>query len=154
MASELFKKTEGKLYNYKNIDKHINIIKLHIKEIDEDIYDDGLSYGDKPSPTFKITSTVESHAIQREKDGSSEMIDKLNKKIKKLEYDKQIMDEALSTLNDLEMKFFKLRYNSSTKMTINRIASELYVGNNKCVDLRKSVVMKISKYLFPLENDF
>ena len=37
MASELFKKTEGKLYNYKNIDKHINIIKLHIKEIDEDI---------------------------------------------------------------------------------------------------------------------
>ena len=154
MASELFKKTEGRLYNYKNIDTQINTIKLHIKKLDEDIYDDGLSYGDKSSPTFKITSTVENHVIQREKDGTADIIEKLNKKIKKLEYDKQIMDKALSTLNDLEMQFFKLRYNSSSKKTMPRIASELFVGNNKCVDLRKSVVMKISKYLFPLENDF
>lgn len=144
MADEVFKKMEGMLYGYKHIDTQIKNLNICIKKLDEDIYDESPSYGDKSSPTNKFSSTVENHVISR-----SEEIEKLNKKIAKLKYDKELIENALTTLSKKESDFVQYRYFSGDKPTMDCIADKMFIGRCQCAEIRKNTIMKLIKLVMP-----
>ena len=65
--NELFRKTEGKLFDYKNIKNEIEAIDLEIEDIKNDYIGCGaISYEERTGPTYNISRSVENEVIKKE----------------------------------------------------------------------------------------
>ena len=63
--SDLFRKTEYELYNYKFIESKIKSIDIDIDILKNDISLKGISYEEKTGPTNAFNSSVENEIIRR-----------------------------------------------------------------------------------------
>ena len=64
--SDLFRKTEYALYNYKTIDLRIKNIEIDIECLKNDISIKAINYEEKVGPTNAFNSSVEDEVIRRE----------------------------------------------------------------------------------------
>ena len=66
---ELFKKVEGRLYSYKNLDIEIKSIELEIEDVQNEFLGCGsIEYGERTGVTYNINRTVENEVVKREKE--------------------------------------------------------------------------------------
>lgn len=146
---ELFKKVEGKLYNYKYLEMQINNIELDIKKEKMEYRGCGsISYDERTGVTYNISRTVENEVIAKEKRISKLMQNKLEKEI-----EKQKIENALSCLDTNETSFFELLYNSKSKNNMKYISMKLHMDRSHCYTVRERLVYKITGMLYPTYED-
>ena len=134
-----FKKIEKILYDYKYIDNKLDVFRFKLEHIKNDVNISSIDYSkDKISSTNAFNSTVENAMLDRESN-----IAVLEKKIRELEYNKQLIDKSLTVLEDTELKLVKLRYFSKDKMTWIAIGHELGFDKDYCMKLRNKIINKL-----------
>ena len=71
--NEIFRKTEGKLFDYKNIKNEIEAIELEIENIKNDYRGCGsISHEESTGPTFNISRSVENEVLKKEERNKKE----------------------------------------------------------------------------------
>ncbi|CEK35753.1 RNA polymerase sigma factor,phage transcriptional regulator, RinA family [[Clostridium] sordellii] len=142
---ELFKKVEGRLYSYKNLDIEIKSIELEIESVQNEFLGCGsIEYTEKTCVTYNINRTVENEVVKREKE-----LMRLNHMKVKKEIEKRKIENALTSLDDRETSFFELFYKNKEKNTIKYISYKLHISERHCKRLRRKVVYKIMDMLYP-----
>lgn len=145
MDKELFRKTEGMLYDYNNIVTQIELLKLDIIDIEEEYKGCGsIEYKELTGATNKFNSSVENEVINREKE-LMVYYKELNKKVSL----KRKLDAAIENLKDEEKKLVELRYINKRTLSWNQIAYVLKYSQEYCrKDLREKAIKKISDTIF------
>lgn len=139
------KAIEKQLYNYPLIDGAIRKLDMDIEELINDIsIGGGDMFGEKSSPTYKITSSVENEVIKREE---NQHIINLKRKRNNLIYQKKKIDNTLNCLNDIEQELIKLRYFNINRPTWVNISMQLGFDDSYCKKLRNKAIDKISMIL-------
>lgn len=142
---ELFKKVEGRLHNYKNLEVQIRNLELDIEREKNDYRGCGaIGYDEKTGVTYNISRTVENEVIAKEKRIGKLMQTKLEKEI-----EKKKIENALTTLDSRETDLFNLLYNSRSKNNMNYISIKLHVDRSHCYRMRKTVVYKVMSIIYP-----
>ena len=142
---ELFKKVEGRLHNYKNLEVQIRNLELDIEREKNDYRGCGaIGYDEKTGVTYNISRTVENEVIAKEKRIGNLMQTKLEKEI-----EKKKIENALTTLDSRETDLFNLLYNSRSKNNMNYIIIKLHIDRSHCYRLRERVVYKVMSILYP-----
>ena len=142
---ELFKKVEGRLYNYKNLELQINNLELDIEQEKNDYRGCGsISYDERTGLTYNISRTVENEVIVKEKRIAKLMQMKLEKEI-----EKKKIENALTCLDIIETDFFNLFYNSKSKNNMTYISIKMHMDRSHCYRMREKVVYKIMSMLYP-----
>ena len=142
---ELFKKVEGRLHNYKNLEAQIKNLELDIeKEKNEYRGCGAISYDERTGVTYNISRTVENEVIAKEKRIGKLMQTKLEKEI-----EKKKIENALTTLDSRETDLFNLLYNSRSKNNMNYISIKLHIDRSHCYRMRETIVYKIMSILYP-----
>ncbi|VFG74448.1 putative sigma factor [Clostridioides difficile] len=132
----LFKETDERLHNYKYLDIKIKNINLDIKRYENEYSGCGaMVYTEKTSNTYNISSSVENEVLKREE------------RLRKLKIEKEKIENALTCLNDIEMEFFNLFYNSKTKNNMTYISMKLHLDRTSCYNLKKKMIVKLSEIL-------
>lgn len=144
---EMFKKVEGRLYNYKNLEIEIKSIELEIESVKNEFLGCGsIEYGERTGVTYNISRTVENEVIKREKE-----LMRLNHLKVKKEIEKKKIENALTGLDEFETAFFKLLYCSRFKTTIPSISIELHIDRSHGYRTREKIVNKIINMMYPKE---
>lgn len=151
MKTDLFKKTEKILYNYKKLSNEIESIDMQIIAISNDVSIAGVSYDIKTGKTNKFSSSVENDVVMRE-EHNAEIIERLKKKKEGIITLKKLVNIALNTLEPEEVKIIELRY--FQKMSWIQIGMELIMDNNTCHKKRNTIVTDMIKFIFPMEANF
>lgn len=99
-------------------------------------------YTEKTSNTYNISSSVENEVLKRE-----ERLRKLKMEKENIEIEKEKIENALTCLNDIEMEFFNLFYNSKTKNNMTYISMKLHLDRTSCYNLKKKMIFKLSEIL-------
>ena len=142
---ELFKKVEGRLHNYKNLEIQIRNLELDIEKEKNDYRGCGaIGYDEKTGVTYNISRTVENEVIAKEKRIGKLMQTKLEKEI-----EKKKIENALTTLDSRETDLFNLLYNSRSKNNMNYISIKMHMDRSHCYRLRERVVYKVMSILYP-----
>ena len=140
---ELFKKVEGRLYNYKNLELQINNLELDIEQEKND-YSGSISYDEKTGVTYNISRTVENEVIVKEKRIAKLMQMKLEKEI-----EKKKIENALTSLDSRETDLFNLLYKAKSKNNMKYISIKLHMDRSHCYRMRETVVYKVMSILYP-----
>lgn len=142
---ELFKKVEGRLHNYKNLEAQIRNLELDIEKEKNDYRDCGaINYDEKTGVTYHISRTVENEVIAKEKRIGKLMQTKLEKEI-----EKKKIENALTTLDSRETDLFNLLYNSRSKNNMKYISIKLHMDRSHCYRMRETIVYKVMSILYP-----
>ncbi len=142
---ELFKKVEGRLHNYKNLEVQIRNLELDIEREKNDYRGCGaIGYDEKTGVTYNISRTVENEVIAKEKRIGNLMQTKLEKEI-----EKKKIENALTTLDSRETDLFNLLYNSRSKNNMNYISIKLHIDRSHCYRMRETIVYKVMSILYP-----
>lgn len=103
--NEIYRKTDGVLFNYKSIKVEIENLSIEIEELKQDYRGCGaITYEEKSSPTYKFNSSVENELISREK--QIKHLENIRNSKQRLI---QKIDNSLKTLTDIERKIIELR---------------------------------------------
>lgn len=142
---EIFKKVEGRLHNYKNLEVQIKNLELDIEREKNSYRGCGaIGYDEKTGVTYNISRTIENEVIAKEKRIGKLMQTKLEKEI-----EKKKIENALTTLDSRETDLFNLFYNSRGKNNMNYISIKLHMDRSHCYRLRERVVYKVMSILYP-----
>ncbi len=142
---ELFKKVEGRLHNYKNLEAQIRNLELEIEREKNDYRGCGaISYDERTGVTYNISRTVENEVIAKEKRIGKLMQTKLEKEI-----EKKKIENALTTLDSRETDLFNLLYNSRSKNNMKYISIKLHMDRSHCYRMRETIVYKVMSILYP-----
>ena len=142
---ELFKKVEGRLHNYKNLEVQIRNLELDIEREKNDYKGCGaIGYDEKTGVTYNISRTVENEVIAKEKRIGKLMQTKLEKEI-----ERKKIENALTTLDSRETDLFNLLYNSRSKNNMNYISIKLHIDRSHCYRMRETIVYKVMSILYP-----
>ena len=146
---ELFKKVEGRLYNYKNLELQINNLELDIEQEKNDYRGCGsISYDERTGATYSINRTIENEIIERERRLSKLLKTKFEK-----ETEKKKIENSLTCLDIIETDFFNLFYNSKSKNSMKYIAMKMHMDRSYLYIFREKIVYKIMGMLYPFYND-
>ena len=142
---ELFKKVEGRLYNYKNLELQINNLELDIEQEKNEYRGCGsISYDEKTGVTYNISRSVENEVIIKEKRIAKLMQMKLEKEI-----EKKKIENALTSLDSRETDLFNLLYKAKSKNNMKYISIKLHMDRSHCYRMRETVVYKVMSILYP-----
>ena len=142
---DLFKKVEGRLHNYKNLDIQIKNLELDIEKEKNDYRGCGaIGYDEKTGVTYNISRVVENEVIAKEKRIGKLMQNKLEKEI-----EKKKIENALTTLDSRETELFNLLYKSRSKNNMNYISIKLHMDRSHCYRMRETIVYKVMSILYP-----
>ena len=142
-----FKKTEYRLYNFKDIDKLNQVTDIKIKKLLNDVsVGGGDMFGEKSSPTNKFNSIVENATIDREKNVQPE-IDRLKREKESRIIEKELISTALDLLEEEEKHLVELRYFSKPTKSWDSIAMELNQSKDNCIKIRRRVIERLSEYI-------
>ena len=142
---ELFKKVEGRLYNYKNLELQINNLELDIEQEKNEYRGCGsISYDEKTGVTYNISRSVENEVIVKEKRIAKLMQMKLEKEI-----EKKKIENALTSLDSRETDLFNLLYKAKSKNNMKYISIKLHMDRSHCYRMRETVVYKVMSILYP-----
>ena len=152
---QLFRETEARLHNYKDLSIQIKSIELDIEEKEIELMDyrgcGAISYDERTGTTYSINKTVENEAITREKK-EKEIRDLLKEKRKK-ELEKRKIENALTSLDIIETDFFNLFYNSRNKHSMVYISRKMHTDRSYLYVLREKLVNKAIGILYPDYSD-
>lgn len=138
----LYKKTEGMLYNYNKTKSKIKSLEIDIFMIESEYQETkAISYNEKSSSTNAFNSSVENEIINKEKRVSQ--LEYL-KKIKESEIQK--IDICLSNLDNRERQIIEMRY--FMKKSNKYIASELYLSEEHICRTKKEIILNMIDILF------
>ena len=145
MEKKYFKKVENILNNYNMTKATIKNQLLEI-EIISKTYDgvSSISYEEKTSPTYKITSSVENEILDKER-----KIKKLQKEVMSNQNIINMIDNALDILGKYERKLIELRYLNLNKLSWQQIGYYIGFSEGYCrTKLRKRAIESIYKVLY------
>lgn len=134
---ELFRKTEGKLFGYKNIENDIEAIEIEIENIKNDYIGCGaISYEEKTGPTYNISRVVENEVIKKE-----QRINYLEYRKKQKEIEKRKIDIAINNFTLEQKELFEVLYMSNKKKVPRyEILDKMHISKNTYYELRESLV--------------
>lgn len=138
----LYKKTEGMLYNYNKTKSKIKSLEIDICMIENEYQGTkSITFDEKSSSTNAFNSSVENEIINKEK-----RISQLEylKKIKESEIQK--IDICLSNLDNRERQIIEMRY--FMKKSNKYIASELYLSEEHICRTKKEIILNMIDILF------
>ncbi|MBV7275442.1 DUF722 domain-containing protein [Clostridiaceae bacterium UIB06] len=139
---DLYKKTDGLLLNYKIIKAEINNLELEIEEIKSEY--DGVKaavYEERTGKTNAFNSSVENEILKKEK-----IINELLKEKRSKERLISKIDNALTILEEEEIKIIKLRY--FEKMGWSKIGILTNRDGDYCGRIKRKAVDKISNIIW------
>ena len=143
----LFKKTEGVLYAFKDIDIKIKSIEIDIEALKNDITLQAVQYEEKSAPTNAFNSSVENEVIRRD--------EKVMQYIKRLEKDKYLHQTrrekiklALEALSAEDRQLIELRYFSKPRKSWTEVGYKLNKDKDSCCRSRKKIINTLSYYIF------
>lgn len=145
MDKELFRKTEGILYDYNDLTNKIELLKAEIKEMEEEYKGcSAIQYEEKTGSTNKFNSSVENEVMSREQKLICYYKD-LNKK----QTLKRRLDVAIESLKEEEKQLVELRYTNKRTLSWNQIARALKYSVDYCrKDLRSRIIRKLADTIF------
>ena len=143
MDKDLFKKTEGELYNYKGLDIKIKSIEMDIEMLQNDITLKAINYNEKSGPTNAFNSSVENEVIRREEHIQGK-IDLLIAEKKGRLSQKELVEKVLELLTPEEKRLIELRYFNKEKISWTNIAMKLNISVDSCIRLRRDIINRIS----------
>ena len=144
---KLYKKTEGKLFNYKKIIDDIEIIDLEIAKANNDYLGcSGINYdSEKTGKTYNISNSTEKEILRKE-----ERINYLNYKKRELEIDKRKIEIAINNFSLQQKELFEILYCSRrVRVSRNEILDDMHISKSTYYDLRKSLVVSAMNSMFP-----
>lgn len=139
------KETREKIKEYKRIKAEIVEISIAIEEAEE-LYlgITGIPQGERTSPTYKITSSVENQAEKHQ-----EMMGKLlHSKFRRKNQLKRI-DNALSVLDDIHEFVIKSALIENKKYS--HIQKELNLSYQRIKEIEREALIEMERYIFPRE---
>lgn len=142
---DIFKKTEGVLFNYNIIKAEIHNLMIEIDEI-KDEYDGvgAISYEEKSGPTNKIGDSVAAEVMNKDR-----MICSLQRAIRSKERLLAKIKSALGSLDETELKFVEYRYLDNSKRSWNQVGALMNLDPNYCCNfIRPAVINKLSNLIF------
>lgn len=138
-----YKRAEAILYNYPILEAKIKNLELELDELLEYDVLPASSNDIKPgSATNAISNTIENEVIKRD---DNEKAKSLKKKIKKLQRQKQKIENALEALSEEQREIVRLKY--FKQRSIGWICNELDIHEVTLSRKRKEI---IEKYIIPL----
>lgn len=138
-----YKKVESMLYNYKNTQAEIKILKRDLEILENDYKGAiAISYDEKTQSTNAFNSTVENEVIRR-----AERIQQLRNKIRLKEIEIENIDDALETLNPDDKLFVVEKY--FNKRSNKYVASLLNIAEQTACTYKNRIV----NLLIPLLGD-
>ena len=145
MDKELFGKTEAVLYDYNDLENKIELLKVEIKEIEEEYEGcSAIQYEEKTGSTNKFNSTVENEVMSRE-----QKLIFYYKDLNRKQTLKRRIDVAIENLKDEEKQLVELRYTNKRTLSWNQIARELKYSVDYCrKDLRCRIIKKLADTIF------
>lgn len=145
MDKELFRKTEGMLYDYNNLVTRIELLKLDIADIKEEYKGcRSIDYKEKTGGTNKFNSSVENEVLEKERILNAYISD-LNRKIRL----KRRIDVAIESLKHEERKLIELRYTNKRQLSWEQTAYILNFNEDYCrKELRPEIIKKIADIIF------
>lgn len=145
MDKELFRKTEGVLYDYNNLVTKIELLKMDIEDMEREYAGCGaVEYKEKAGGTNKFNSSVENEVIDRDKKLRAYRND-LNRKISL----KRRIDAAIENLKHEERKLIELRYTNKRQLSWEQTAYILNFNEDYCrKELRPEIIKKMSDMIF------
>ena len=138
----LYKKTDGVLFNYKSIKAEIFNLEIDIEELKDEM--DGIkaiSYEEKSSPTHKFNSSVENEVIKRENE-----INKLLREKRSKERLINKIDNALNILDPEEKEIITLR--CFERKPWNIVGMAINKDADYCGKIKRIAVNKISDLIW------
>lgn len=166
MNDDLFKKTEGKLYDYFQAEKKISclnlkieLLKKHVTEIETRMKETDISipeesrsstYEESVQTSRSVTSYAEKAAIRIIEDMESEIAFKkeeialLEKIIRTTEADNAIIEYNLNFLTKEDRQFLKLRYEE--EKTYMQIGMEMNIAQSTATRVRRRLVEDVAKW--------
>ena len=144
--NELFRKTEGKLFDYKNIKNEIEAIDLEIEDIKNDYIGCGaISYEERTGPTYNISRSVENEVIKKE-----ERITYLQYAKKKKEIKMKKIEIAINNFNIEQKELFNILYMSNKKKVPRyEILEAMHISKSTYYELRESLVKSAISSIYP-----
>lgn len=145
MSDDVFKSTEGVLFNYNQLKAEINNLKLEIEEL-QDTYEgvNAISYAEKTGQTYKINDSVSNEIINKEIH-----INKLSRILRTKERLILKINAAIDSLEEQEKLLINTRYMSSRKHSWEQVGNMLNLDPNYCCNyLRPQIINKLSCLIF------
>lgn len=143
--NDIFKSTEGVLYNYQLLKAEIHNLELEIEELKDDYQGVGaISYEEKSGPTNKVTSSIENEILHKEK-----LINNLERIKRSKERLLSKINNAIESLNETEQLFIKYRYTSNVKRTWEQVGALMNLDSGYCCNvIRPLVINKLSCLIY------
>lgn len=141
-SNNLYKKTDGVLFNYRTIKAEINNLAIEIEEIKSEI--DGvksIGYEEKTGSTNAFNSSVENEILKKEKLMNKLAREKSNKQrlINKI-------DNALTILEDEEREIIELR--CFNKMGWNKIGVITNRDGDYCGRIKRKAINRLTEVIW------
>lgn len=146
---DIFRDTEGVLYNYSMLKAEIHNLELEIEELRDEYQGiSAISYEEKTGPTNKTSDSVVNEVIHKEK---------LIKKLEGIKRSKERLlmkiNNAIDSLDETEKKFVEFRYTSNKKMSWNRVGELMNLDPNYCCNvIRPTIINKLSNLIYMTHN--
>lgn len=144
---KLYKKVEGKLFNYNKIKDDIEIINLEIEKVKNNYTGcGGISYdSERTGKTYSISNTVEQEVIRKE-----ERINYLEYRKKELEIEKNRIDIAIKNFTLQQKELFEILY-CSKKVRVSRreILEKMHISKSTYYQLRRDTVISALNSMYP-----
>ncbi|AGF56447.1 vacuolar-type H+-ATPase subunit I/STV1 [Clostridium saccharoperbutylacetonicum] len=139
---DLYKKTDGVLFNYKTIKAEIFNLDLEIEELKEEYAGvSGISYEERTGKTNAFSSAVENEVMKKEKE-----INRLLREKKSKERLLSKIDNALECLEDEEKEIIKLR--CFERKSWNRVGMITHRDGDYCGKIKRAAVNKLSELVW------
>ncbi|MCT8978295.1 RinA family protein [Clostridium sp. CX1] len=141
-TNDLYKKTDGVLFNYKTIKAEINNLELEIEELKEETDGvKGITYEERTGSTNEFNSSVENEVLKKDK-----LITKLIREKASKQRLIEKIDNALNTLEDEERQIIKLR--CFDKMGWSKVGALTNRDGDYCGRIKRKAINKISELIF------
>lgn len=142
----LYKKTDGVLFNYKTIKVEISNLQTEIEEIESDYQGvSGISYSEKTGVTNKFNSSVENELLNKRK-----LIDKLSKEMESKKRLISKIDNALSTLEGTERRIIELRCFEGYSWA--KVGMILKMDGDYCGRIKRTAINQIAPLIWIKEK--
>ena len=144
--SELFRKTEGKLFDYKRIKSAIEKIELDIEEIKNEYIGCGaIGYEERTGPTYNISRLVENEVIKKE-----QRINYLEYRKRQKEIEKRKIQIAINNFTLEQKELFDILYMSNRKRVPRyEILDKMHISKTTYYELRESLVRSAINSIYP-----
>lgn len=142
-----YKKTEGRLFNYRKILDDLEIIDLEIAQTENEYVGcSGISYdSEKSGRTYNVSKSVEQEIIRKE-----ERINYLKYTKKRLEIEKRRIEIAVNNFTIQQKELFEILYCSKrVRVSRNEILRKMHISKSTYYELRNSLVVSALNSIYP-----